>query len=264
MTVEHRDEHIKHFTSELIPIELRWQHMLETGETIPPQQLAPIFAEAKHDLMTVPGPNSDKRQALVPDWFDYWISLCTNYEGESAKRKLFEFGQIKSELEEKSWLMSGLLMLAGGEGHRGHRDAASIMQSKVSIVIFAFEEPEYLEQHKQRGEFLPLEVRLSMWNLCPKVHILSVLPPKPINISTEAHYELLYKTSGASMQFVENRDPYLKLKQVRRNSGIGFGTNVYESDFADLRTTDYVEKLMPDIDIEDMLSESINKSIMEI
>ena len=45
---------------------------------------------------------------------------------------------------------------------------------------------------------------------------------------------------------------------------MGFGANVYMPEGGGLRTTDHVEKLMPDIDMEDMLSMSIYESVMGI
>ena len=95
MSAEHQGKYIKHFASEHIP-PLTWQEMLETGETIRPQILALILAEARNDLLTIPGPNLDKRKRLVPDWFDYWIQRCSNVDllPNAANRKLVPFTQV--------------------------------------------------------------------------------------------------------------------------------------------------------------------------
>lgn len=265
MSAEHKGKYIKHFTSEHIP-PLTWQEMLETGETIRPQILALILAEARNDLLTIPGPNLERRQKHVPEWFDYWINLCdesSNKMMSNHNRKLYPFDEVSGLLNQRGNTPSGILMLAGGEGHKGHLKAAQIMKRKIKTVIFAFEEPEYLEKHKERGEFLPLTVRLSMWNLNPNVSLLTTLPLNRYEAVVDDHYKSLFERSGASMQFVEDEDPHLSLKKSRIIEGFPMGYNVYQHELG-IRTSTGVKKLLEPINLYelfDRLPLSIHESI---
>lgn len=239
-----KGRYFNHFESVHAP-PLSWQEMLRTGEKIAPDILSKVLTDAYDFLITEPGPNLERRKKMAPDWFRYWIDLCESVSGNTKiKRKLFEFENISTQLEYRP-VDSGILMLAGGEGHKGHRNAARIMKSRVPVVVFAFDQPDLLRNKSRGGEFLPLAVRLSMWDLSPYVDIISVMPPMVPGMGVNEHYDSLFHSCGATMQFVQESDPHLHLKAQRRKDYVEEGYNIYVHN-SSVSTTDIVGKLHPD------------------
>lgn len=155
-------EYFANFRSEEIP-ECTWQELLSEGKAISPSFLVRILEDAKKFLITEAGPNLGRRQFLVPKWLDYWIDWLSAIRSEEygatefvRSERLVPFESVKRLLEETGQIRnSGVLFLAGGEGHPGHVFAANYMRRKwvdynQLFSVWAFEQEPYLAK-KPRG-----------------------------------------------------------------------------------------------------------------
>jgi hypothetical protein len=226
-----------------LPPECTWQEMIRTGEVIEPETLIKILLLAKNFLITAPGPNRAARSELVPPWYDQWWRLILDSQPE--KKKLRPFTQVKPYLTENSLVdHSGVLFVAGAEGHEGHLHAASYMKENVLCTILAFEQDSYFTiVGKERGApFLPLEVRLSMWHYSPSVDLLTVLPERMLGVPEDEHYQALFEQLGARYCFAEAIDPNCEEK-IARGEKVSF---LVIPHLPVAPTTDRVEHLFPE------------------
>ena len=158
MTQEHR-EFFTNFESPHMP-NVGWQEIVAEHKVIEPARLIAILRDAKTFLITAPGPNLERRKILVPNWFNYWFGRIIFDRAPSQypvgndfthSVKLAGYEEVAERLLWHRTKESGLLNLAGAEGHDGHIFAAKYMAERV-YTIWAFEQDQYFQtQTKLRG-----------------------------------------------------------------------------------------------------------------
>lgn len=126
-------------------------------------------------------------------------------------------GLLKAKYPNKD---TGMLFVAGAEGHKGHVWAARYMANIVPVTIWGFEQPEYMRRKARKAPFLSLPLRLSMWFYKPLLNHLTVLPLNESSTSDNDHYNELFMRSGARYFFVHEKDPYLTEKLGRGGAGL--------------------------------------------
>jgi hypothetical protein len=249
-------EYLKHFESPLLE-GISWEEMIEEGKAIEPHRLRQYLIEANEYLIKTPGPNQGTRAQQAPSWLGYWINyLERNYGKHDLSKekfvkstKLKKLENIGKELQQNKGLLelniSGLLFMGGGEGHPGHRNAVDHMRQNVNQVVLLFEQEEFLKSKARGGSFLPLEVRLSMWNYFPSVRYIGVTPKKPENVSFSEHYQNVFNITKADYCFVTEGDPN-EFEKSHRGKFADFVIIPHLSEFENqllFQTTDRVHKL---------------------
>lgn len=224
MSVEN-PKYFKHFESEHTP-KITWQEMIEENVVIGPVVLRNVLKEANDFLTSEPGPNLAKRKKIVPPWFDYWRSklLLARVDKPDnfvrSNRKMVSFDEVPAIHENWPEVIgreTGILFVAGAEGHAGHVHAAEHMRTNAGFVTWAFEQEDYMLEKPRNGSFLPLEVRLSMWFYEHNIDLLTVLPGRESGRSISEHYKLLFEKSGVGVMFADEYDPFLHQKIGRIN-----------------------------------------------
>lgn len=254
MSPELPDKYFTHFESKHMP-KITWQEMVENRVVIAPEMVTKALKEAEHLLTTSPGPNLDRRKILAPQWFGYWQTLLQLYLDESSSdlvdsgNTLIAFENLADHIKVYYGNSNtGEIFVAGAEGHRGHIHAAKYMASLVPVTVWGFEQEKYMERKEREASFLPLELRLSMWFYEPSVTHITVLPLNTSGVPDNEHYDDLFKRSGAKYFFVHENDPYLLEKLKRGDQDLD---HVIYQDFPLVSTTDAVEKLAPDVSLEE-------------
>ncbi len=242
---------MRHFKPELTLPEIDWHEMLTQQVVFSPDLTRNALILAKHELMSKSGPNLERRKELSPKWFDPWINdifskeqTCGSPLVSSAKIMLLD--EINDYLRETGkWYNSGILNVAGAEGHPGHRHAASYMIEKGFFPIWVFEQESYLERYKVRGgSYLSLELRLSMWSHYFDNCILTVAPERDPDMSVKDHYQKIFDQAGARYSLAYFSDPYWDEK-INRGE---FRPDLIIPVLPEVqRTTNRVMRLMPDI-----------------
>lgn len=218
-----------------------WQEMVEKNQVIDPVTLRSCLQEAFIYLTTEPGPNLERRKQLAPTWLGWWIRHLKNKTETSNVATIASLETIPVILGKDLQKPSGVLFVGGGEGHGGHRWAVNWMMRFVKPVLL-FEQENYFKD-KERGEqFLPLEVRLSMWSYYESNMIISVLPQRDEEISLTDHYQPIFDKTGADYCFAAEGDPYGGEKRSRGKQA-RFTLIPY---LPVPSTTDRVQKLFPD------------------
>src|SRR3989344_2433690 len=248
MTAENKPRFFINFESEALP-KITWQEMLDKKVVFAPQNVLAALKEAEQLLVTHPGPNFARRKVLAPEWFGYWKDLLKAPQLESGTGlvssgdKLVKFEDLSSLLETKYRdENTGMLFVAGAEGHKGHVHAAKYMARVVPVTIWGFEQDEYMQRKQRKGPFLSLPLRLSMWvHEGPLTH-LTVLPRNTRDLPDNDHYNGLFLGSGAKYFFVHEKDPYLTEKLARGEQDLDCRiTHPYPL----LSTTEAVQELTP-------------------
>lgn len=240
-----------HRYPDLLPSNSSWPEMMERKEIFSPKILFAILQQAKEFLMNEPGLYKTDRQNLAPLWFDYWEELIKEKIGQREKAKsnfvqglhLIQFNKVKSFLEGEG-RDGGVLFVAGAEGHYGHVQAAKFMKMLVDTVVWAFEQDSYISAKDRRAPFLPLPVRLSMWDYFG-IDIVTVSPEKDVNIPVNDHYKSLFDNLGAKYCFATEDDPNLDLKIQRGELALFLVIPKVRVE----TTTDRVQKLFPRLEI---------------
>lgn len=197
-----------------LPAGCNWRTMIARQEVLAPAVLATVLKQAKDFLVTQPGPNLARRRQLAPPWLDYWLDKIENWfdlensrPGFVCSYKLMTFNEVADFLKRNQLVeSSGILFVAGAEGHEGHVRAAKYMAWHCQAPIWVFEQNSYLMKKERKLPFLPLEVRLSMWQRSP-LSVLTVAPEKLPAVSESEHYLGLFKQLGARYCFADDRDP---------------------------------------------------------
>jgi len=130
--------------------------LLAEGKVFSPYRLSMILLEAKRLLQTAPGPNLTRRYSLAEGWYNSWLRTITSSIEERTKRtSLFvESNKLMSEDKVSAYLLkngvledeSGVLFVAGAEGHAGHLHAARWMAEYLGnwpCPIWVFEQDSY-------------------------------------------------------------------------------------------------------------------------
>src|SRR3989344_8855359 len=255
MTAENKPRFFINFESEALP-KITWQEMLDKKVVFAPQNVLAALKEAEQLLVTHPGPNFARRKVLAPEWFGYWKDLLKAPQLESGTGlvssgdKLVKFEDLSSLLETKYRdENTGMLFVAGAEGHKGHVHAAKYMARVVPVTIWGFEQDEYMQRKARKAPFLPLPLRLSMWFYESALTHLPVLPINLSGLPDNDHYNELFLRAGVKYFFVHEKDPYLEQKLERGNQDLD---RTIRHPFPDLSTSEAVEKLMPEVSSEEL------------
>lgn len=203
---------------DLLPPGCTWQGMVARGEVLTPEVLMNALSRAKEVLITEPGPNLYQRQRFAPSWFGYWEGLIGELFGQrsesrpgfTSSERLKPFEKIRDCVAGEE---SGVLFVAGAEGHYGHVYAAEYMKRRV-ITIWVFEQDNYFVVKERPAPFLPLEVRLSMWHYFG-IDYLAVIPLRHPEVDINTHYAARFQELGVTYCFATDGDPYLEEKIAR-------------------------------------------------
>lgn len=247
MNPERKPEYFQNFESSALP-KITWQEMIENKVVIAPQNVLVALKEAEQFLVTQPGPNLVIRKILAPEWFGYWNTLLEGkVEDEkteliSSEDKLVSFDRLSNFLGIKYRNeATGMLFVAGAEGHGGHVHAAKYMSGVIPKTIWGFEQSEYMKKKARGAHFLPLELRLSMWFYEPSLTHLTVLPKDNSGKYDNEHYTELFFRSGTDYFFVHEKDPYLEEKLARGKQDID---TVIHQNFPIISTSKAVRKII--------------------
>ena len=224
--------------------------MLTAGRLQDKTVLIGYLSQALTHLKTEPGPNLEYRQLHADDWVGWWIDYLKNKTNGEAGR-LIPFDQIKNSLIPK--VDYGTLFGGGSEGHAGHRFAIDWMLKFVHPVLL-LERDAYIEGKKRGGPFLDLRARTTMWTLFNPNMTVSVLPEVPEGVNPSAHYKKLFDETGAKYCFASKSDPHVWEKVARGE----FQLFTVIPDVNIQSTSDKVEKLTPDDDLERLLNTTDN------
>lgn len=237
-------EFLQGFTSEKIK-SWYWQEMLANNKIIKQDVLVDILTEASQFLVNTPGPNQETRIKQTPNWIGWWVEYLKAEKYERGTLSPFE--KIKEKVAKiQKQDDCGVLFAGGLEGHEGHRLAVSWMLHWVYPVLL-LEPDSYVQKKERGGRFLPLEVLLSMWAYFDPKTIISVLPEMPIGADESVYYQGLFDSTGAKYCFASEIDPLAGQKRAR---GENASFTLIKKPVK--RTTDMVEKLFPDNDIEEI------------
>lgn len=237
-------EYLKGFTTPFVE-SVNVSDILEKGEVIDARALREFLIEARRFLITEPGPNLARRQEYEPEWISWWINYLGLFEREGQNdfvpsEKFTRLEKIADVLRSNN-LTSGVLFMGGGEGHEGHRHAVDWMGEKVSKKILLFDQ-EINWTSKERGvSFLPLSVRISMWNYHLGVDFISIMPLRDTDTDLSEHYGEVFRIVRADYCFATEGDPFADEKR-RRGRQASF-TLIPKLDV--LSTTMRVKKLFP-------------------
>lgn len=217
------------------------EEMIADGKVYEPAKIGEVLKQAREFLMNEAGPNLARRQISTPKWLNWWIDYLSGIPKDSPnKRKIFPLEELHEQILKTT--TSGVLFAAAAEGHPGHRFAVNWMRTWVDSVILLLEQDPYLALKEREFPFLPLDIRLSMWNWHQGVDFLSVLPAVDPEISASDHYARIFTAVGADYCFATRGDPHLEEK-MGRGKRAWFTTIPY---LPILSTTQRVERLMPD------------------
>lgn len=238
-------EHLRGFrTAQIEGIDYR--QMIANSQVISQHVLADELKSALQYLTTTPGEHLKDRQRTAPDWLAWWIDFLdrgdSSHDLFTPSSKLLSIDQIEESLKRKGGT-SGLLFVAGAEGHVGHRFSGYWMKKHVDHTIWLFEQEDYLKNKTREGSFLPLEIRLSMWNYHPDIGMIGVSTTADVEDNINNHYQTLFNHTGADYCFATEDDP-------NHNSKIQRGKRTWFTTIPLLKTpstTDMVRKLLPDI-----------------
>ena len=264
MSVEQTENYLHSFESEALPT-ITWQEILDKGIVFAPDNVLTTLKEAEELLITHPGPNLERRKVLAPEWFGYWKNLLTAspYESDkglvTSKDKLVKFEKLSGLLETKYRdENTGMIFVAGAEGHKGHVHAAKYMAGVVPVTIGGFEQDEYMQRKARKAPFLSLQLRLSMWFYEPTITHLTVLPRNVQDIPDNDHYNELFLNSGAKYFFVHEKDPYLTEKLARGKQDL---ERTIHHPYPELNITEEVQEIMPEVSLEELYSLSIEQNL---
>lgn len=141
---------------------------------------------------------------------------------------------------------TGVLFVAGAEGHTGHVLALGEMYESC-FPIWVFEQNGYFINKHRPGPFLPLEVRLSMWCCDNRMGLTTVAPECPQGGDLNEHYQKLFDRTGAKWCFADILDPNAREK-VRRGEFRGFNLLQHHSTAGTSDRVKRIEKTPEDID----------------
>jgi hypothetical protein len=234
-------DYFYNFESEILP-KITWEEMVKEGKIISVGLLIKILTEAEKFLVTAPGPNLEKRKVLVPEWLGYWTNFLKPKAGIMklvASERLAAFDQVHEILTRRNLTNTGVLFVAGAEGHAGHVYALEEM-SRSCFPVWVFEQDSYFKHKARPGPFLPLEVRLSMWCYDPRMGLVTVAPECLQEGDLNDHYKKLFDQTGADRCYADSLDPNA-LKKVRRGE---LGVNNLLRHVTTASSTDRVRRLM--------------------
>jgi len=268
MSAESPKQFLHSFESDVLP-QITWQKMLDNKLVIAPQIVLSALTEAEQLLVTHPGPNLERRKILAPEWFGYWKNLLEakphdfGSELVTSGNKLVKFEELSELLRAKyKDERTDMLFVAGAEGHKGHVFAAKYMANVVPVTVWGFEQPGYMQRKTRGAPFLSLPLRLSMWFYEQSLTHLTVLPQNHVGLPDNDHYNKLFVQSDVKYFFVQERDPHLDEKLTR--GGQDLNERVISQDFSLLSTTEAVQKLSPDVELEDIYRYFVQRKLLMI
>ncbi|MFC1727105.1 hypothetical protein ACFL0Y_01150 [Patescibacteria group bacterium] len=251
-----KPEYFTSFESPHLP-ECAWQEMLTRREALSPQVLTRILHDAKDFLTNEPGPNLHNRRLIVPPWINYWQDQIWSSPLETYREskpgfvhseKLMPFSDMGDYLEEMEFeSFAGVLFVVGAEGHAGHVHCANHMADKrvknwFIVPVWVFEQDSHMLRKERMAPFLPLEVRLSMWNY-HRLKVITVAPEKKSGISDTDHYQELFDQLKARYCFASADDPNKDEKINRGETDINTVISMVKTERTSLR----VSKLGPEV-----------------
>ncbi len=227
----------------LLP-ELPYNDLL-SGIVYTPSTIVNALKYAQHFLENVPGPNLDFRREHTNNWLGWWIKELSKYCGlnysymktynvidpvhlsdifeQSFKRDdligfHFESDHILSVIDNgyaNEQHIVALWFVAGLEGHEGHRYAIDFVlnscKKKGWLPVIMFEDPEFIQRKERLGEFLPIELRISMMShylrMGENKGIITINPERSVpEDSLDEYYRELFKTMKGSICFTNRSD----------------------------------------------------------
>jgi len=225
------------------------------------QQLLVLLQTANDVIFDTPGPHQNQRQKLVGGWLWYWQELVKSVEIQSYHPNSFyqrlpnkkaqlsravPFELLKTEIDRFSWI-TGVLFVAGAEGHEGHRFAVEYMsqQAQVSPILIFEPDNNFQALNKARGlPLIPLPYRLAMWSYFSDIFRMTVCPTYPDDLvlpgGLDSFYQKVFNDTGALRCFAHQLDPHRETK-IRR--GEYQPTNIIP-DYPAEPTTSRVYKLL--------------------
>lgn len=208
--------------------------------------LVEYLRQALENLKTTSGPHLEFRREHADDWIGWWVKFLEN-KRDKDRGLLIPFEKIKGSLANGE--RYGVLFAGGFEGHGGHRFAANWMGNFVSPILL-LERDWYVESKSRGGPYLDLRARLSMWSHFNPKGLVSVLPEKPVGVDDDTHYKNLFDQTGTDYCFASECDLFSQQK-IARGKAAPF---LLIPPINLQRTTDEVEKLIPDTDFERLLN----------
>jgi hypothetical protein len=240
-----------------LPNVFSYEGLLEYELALSPRVLIDSLRKAQDFLETTPGPNQDVRSRLAETWLGYWIDFLTplrdNYLPQedyvnTAKVKAYD-RLVTRPLLGTSF---GGLFVAGLEGHEGHRFAVNRIQELgeqwAFSPILVFEQDEYFDRYKDRKPFLPLEVRLSLWQYYLDRGYVTVSPFPSVEVPLNEHYANLAKSLNLAYCFSDEEDPNV-LDKVRRGYMKDLRFKAVLPHLRTVSTSGLTKRLLPDIDL---------------
>ncbi|KKQ43008.1 MAG: hypothetical protein US60_C0009G0011 [Microgenomates group bacterium GW2011_GWC1_37_8] len=264
MTAETDREFFKNFESDALP-RVDWQEMLDNRVVFAPQNILAALKEAEQLLVSHPGPNLERRKVLAPEWFGYWkdLIIALPYESDaglmSSGDKLVKFEDLSSLLETRyKDENTGMIFVAGAEGHKGHVHAAKYMAKVVPVTVWGFEQDEYMQRKARKAPFLPLPLRLSMWFYESALTHLTVLPINLSGLPDNDHYNELFLRAGVKYFFVHEKDPNLDVKLARGGQDLD---RTIQHPFPFLDTTEAVQEIISEISLEEIYNLLVRQNL---
>lgn len=227
------------------------EEMLDKQIVVHPAILHQALSEALVYLRTAPGPNLERRKILAEEWLTPWITIFARevkpVKGHELIRSygVFTFERIKEYMHESmKSIRSGLIFMAGAEGHPGHIWAMQhIRNTHAYPVVLAIDQPEVVEAKSRGGVFLPGWMRYSMWALSPYVDAVTQIPTRPENVNAAQFYNDIARQLDPAYFFATIGDKHFQEKVARSR---------LQADFLGIpplpteSTTFRVESLAPD------------------
>lgn len=241
-----RPKYFCDFESAHLP-DITWNELIAQHKVFAPWVIRQVLQEAKEFLMTEEGPHLDRRKRLSSEWLDPWIDKILPRQTVRGNKivssnKIMPIKEIRRYLiESDNYPNSGVLNVAGAEGHQGHLFAARYMADKGFFPIWIFEQNNYFDNKKREAPFLPLELRLSMWACYFKQGIMTVAPYRKEGVSFQDHYQEVFNLTGARYSLATIKDPNLGQKTSRGD----YHPDLIIPYIDTARTTDRVRRLFP-------------------
>jgi hypothetical protein len=235
----------KEFFSKFMPDslgDLDIDSMLSQNSPLGRTVLSKYLWQAALYLANEPGPNLLRRQFTTTLWTEYWLELLASRD-ETTLGRLVPLDRLSEALNTGE--PTGVLFAGGMEGHRGHRFAVDWMLGHVKPILL-LERDGYFKSKERGAPFLDLRARISMWAYYHPRLIVSVLPDRNPAVPVDTHYEDIFKQIGADYCFASKSDPLCQQKIARGKSAPFLLIPAMHVQ----RTTDKVEKLIPEVDIE--------------
>lgn len=178
------------------------------------------------------------RQQFTQQWLGWWRKYLGGMNAV-AKGALLPIEAVEGYLVENEFNHAGALFAAGCEGTMAHRKAVDYIVKNVTPLVLGFERDEYMRGKPRKEPFLPLQIRLYMWQHYLQGGVLTVLPERLAEVSVHDHYLHLFQLTGARFSFATLGDPHLYEKIGRGEAAHFTRIPIFRS----AHTTDHVSRL---------------------